>query len=338
MRIKLLIATADSDYAEHLSNVLAEKYAEVFEVSVCTTIERFGDVLAVNTFDAALLAPDFASASPAAPIRFPLILTDESLFDDTGDLVKIRKYQRVSSLTGQILELCAEISGGIGGLGAKKARVSAVWSPSGGSGKTTVALAYAAKLASKGKAALYLNLENFSSTSVYFADNGRSISKAFEKLESNVNLIFRSIRQQDSGTGIFYFCGPENYDDINILTADDIELLLNACAADIDELIIDLPSVCDERIQKIMAAAGAVFLVCDPTLTSQVKLRQFMNQHNVYEHIRAKIVLVCNKGAKTDEASMSGAHRTVRLPRVQSADPVSVYKTLSSGNFDIGDN
>ena len=34
MKIKLLIATADSEYAEHLSSVLAKKYADTFEVSV----------------------------------------------------------------------------------------------------------------------------------------------------------------------------------------------------------------------------------------------------------------------------------------------------------------
>ena len=334
MKIKLLIATADHDYAEHLSYILAEKHVDVFEANVCTSPERLRDLLDSNSFDAALLDPEFVSRISLSSIHLPLILTDDSYSDDFNDMKIIRKYQRISSIAGKILELYAETGKKISDFGGKKARVNAVWSPSGGSGKTTVALAYAAQSVSKGKEAIYLDLENFSSTSVYFHDSDRSISKVFDKLEANVGMVLLAMRQKDGDSGIYYFGGPENYDDINILTADDIELLINACAADIDELIVDLSSQCDERVRKIFAMADTVFLVCDPSAASQNKIRQFISQHNTFGDIRDKIVLVNNKGAKTAGIDIQ---RPVNLPLVQSADPKSVYKTLSSGNFDIGD-
>jgi len=248
-----------------------------------------------------------------------------------NQLKKIRKYQRISSIVGNVLENYAEIDKNTSGFGTNKARIIAVWSPSGGSGKTTVALAYSANKISSGKQLIYLNLENFSSTSAYFQENGKSISKVFEKLETNVHMFLTGISQHDLGSGITYFCGPDNYDDINILTASDIEIIIKACTAEIDELVIDLSNQCDEKVQKVFDLADTVFLVCDSSNTSQVKLKQFINQHNVYGKIKDKIVLVNNKGAKAVDQNLN---RIVHLPLVQSFDPVSIFKTLSSGNFD----
>ena len=331
MKIKLLIATADSDYAEHLSRVLAEKYAEVFTITVCSTTERLQDVLVVNGFDAALLEPSFTSACTASAVRLPLLLADEEGNALESSMKKVRKYQRVSAIAGNIMEYYAEISVGTDSCRTDKAHITAVWSPSGGSGKTTVSLALAAHRVLAGKQAVYLNLESFASTAAYFPDNGKSISKAFEKLDTNVQMFLMGIRQQDSGSGILYFCEPENYDDMNILTAEDIETLTKACAEGVDEVVLDLPSQCDGRVQAVLAFADTVLVVSDMSVTSQVKLRQFISQHNVFGKIQSKAVLVNNKNAKTTEPGFS---RTIQLPHVQSADSISIFKALSSGHFD----
>ena len=332
MKIKLLIATADSDYAEHLSNVLTEKYSETFEVSVCSSSERLRGLLASGRHDAALLEQSITFAVNLDSILLPLMLIDESEIVSESGLKHIRKYQRVSAIVGNVLENYAEVSMGISSYSADKAKITAVWSPSGGSGKTTVALAFAAHKVLSGKQSVYLSLENFSSASAYFQEvTGKSISKVFEKLDSNVQMFLMGIRQQDSGSGISYFCGPENYDDMNILTADDIETLVGACAAGVDELIVDMSSQCDERVKKVFGLADTVLIVCDPSSTSQGKLRQFINQHNVLGQIRDKAVLVNNKGAKKAETYTG---KSIQLPLLQSADPISVFKTLSGGNFD----
>lgn len=333
MKIKLLIATLDKDYAEYLSSVLSEKHADTFDVSLCSSAERMQELLTKNKYDVGLLDTNFTAEVNSNAIRLPLSLVDESgiAADSNNDLRKIRKYQRISTIAGNVLEGYAEVGANIAKFGDDKVQITAVWSPCGGTGKTSVALAYAANRVSAGKQTTYLNLENFSSTSAYFPENGRSISKVFEKLESNVDMFLLGIRQQDSGSGIFYFGGPENYDDMNILNAKDIETLINACATETDELVVDLSSQCDERIQKAFDIADTIFLVCDASSRCQVKLAQFINQHNVFGRIQEKLVLVNNKGAKIMDANIS---KTVNLPQIQSYDPVSVFKTLSGGNFD----
>jgi Mrp family chromosome partitioning ATPase len=334
MKIKLLIATSDTDYTAHLSDVLAQKYADTFEVAVCSSVERLSGLLAVHRFDAALLEEAFIAGVNLAAIHVPLLLWDETEVTavQTPAMQKIRKYQQISAIAGDILTACAQASVGAAGSGANKAYITAVWSPAGGVGKTTVALAYAAGKAAEGKQVLYLNLEHFSSTPLYFAETGRSISALFDKLSSNAGMLARAIWHQDSGTGVRYFCMPENYDDINILSQEDIIALLDACSGTVDELVIDLPCLCDQRIRQIFECAHRVMLVSDTTKTAQTKLRQFIQQHNVFEHLRNKAVLIANKGAMISEPLINAV---ISLPLVPASEEHTVYKTLSANRFEV---
>jgi len=331
MKIGLLIATTDKDYADRLTGTISKRYADTLEISVCSSEERLSDLTAANRYDAALLEPGFVSAVKPGSVQVQFLLSDGSGSGvEGGELRALRKYQRVSSMVGQILEGCAEINKSAV-LSANRAQITAVWSPAGGVGKTTVALAYAANRATGGRMVVYLSLESFSSTPVYFPETGRSISKAFEKLESNLQIFLLGIRQQDSGSGILYFCSPENYDDINILTAADVEKLITGCAAEIDELVIDLSSQVDLRTQKAFGMADKVLLITDPSMASQTKIKQFICQHNVFGQIQPKTILVNNKGANLSEERIN---KTVMLPMVQTNDPISVFKTLSGSRAD----
>jgi len=210
-----------------------------------------------------------------------------------------------------------------------------VWSPAGGVGKTAVALAYAARRVSEGKQAMYLNLESFSSTPLYFQESGKSISAIFEMLENsegNVGMLIRGIRRYDRGTGVAYFCRPDNYDDMNILAAENIITLMDACAGVTEELVVDMPCFCDERTQQIFTRADRVFLVTDTTDTAQIKLSQFASQHHAFERIKDKAVLVANKGAVASDLLKDAA---ISLPLVQSAEASAVFVTLSGCSFKV---
>ncbi|AZN39936.1 AAA family ATPase [Paenibacillus albus] len=333
MKIQLLIATSDKDYANHLSGVLLENHAESFEVTVCSALERLETLLSARTFDVALLEYSFIPSTGLSKVRLPLLLWDEtgSGNDDRGNYQKIRKHQRISRLSSNILEEYSQIAIGSSGFSGNKARITAVWSPSGGVGKTTVALAYAAQKAVGGGNVAYLDLEHFSSTAVYFPESGKSISTAFERLDGNAALLLKAIVLKDNGSGISYFTPPSNYDDMNELTVDDIGTLVAAVATHSDELIIDLPNICDERSRKIFEESSVIYLVIDGSKTADSKLQQFITQHNLFERIRSKIILVVNRGANIKNPRFD---RTVYLPSVSANDPVSVYKTLSGASFE----
>ena len=245
-------------------------------------------------------------------------------------MIRIKKYQRISSIVAEVLSYSAIYLPCGRDPDFERARVTAIWSPAGGVGKTAVALAYAAKVVSEGKQALYLDLEPFSSVPVYFNETGRSISAIFEMLENgegNVKMLIRSTSQQDFG-GIKYFCKPDNYDDINILSAENIEKLTNACAGVTDELVIDMSCVCDERARRVFSLADKVFLVVDQSAASQIKMNQFASQHSDFLQIKDKVTLVANKGAAIN---VPFVETIVSLPFVKSTDRLEVYQTMSAG-------
>jgi len=332
-KIKLLIATDDTDYADHLSKSISERNADVIEVHVCCSPERLRELLMAQRFDAALLEASLIAGADLSAISLPLLLWTEGecVAAAPPELAKIEKYQRISSIAAGVVEFCAKASPDLCFPDSQKARISAVWSPAGGVGKTAAALAYAAKMVKDGKQALYLNLEPFSSVPAYFPEPGKSISTIFETLdnsEGNIRMLVKGLCRQDSG-GIAYFCKPDNFDDINILTAGNIATLMNACAFVTDELVVDMSCVCDERTRQVFRLADRIFLVTDPTSAAQVKLSQFVSQHDVFDSIRDKTTLVANKGATVD---MTLTGETVSLPFIHSPDHICVYKTLSA-NF-----
>ena len=332
MKLQLLIAIGHQDYMEHLSDVLTQRYGETFEVSVCSTGERLRELLSRRRFDAALLDETLAEEADLSAVRLPLLLWDgaAALGPRGAEMEKLRKYQRISTMTGQVLERYAAVCDSPAGFETGRGRITAVWSPAGGCGKTTVALAYAAQLVSRGKKTVYLDLEPFSSTPVYFADPERGLTDVFEKLDGNLKLLFQSIRREDSGSGILYFGRPDNYDDIEILTPDDVTALLQGASAGVEELVVDLGSSCDRKTRRILELAAQVLLVTDGTQASRVKCGQFRAQHDLYALLADRLTVVANRGAR---GTAQAGERTVSLPLVQSDDPVVVYKTLSAGYF-----
>lgn len=330
MRIQLLIASEDKDYCQHLSRVLAERYADTFEVSICSTHDKLAATLTGHRYDVALLSVQMAQDAKLDKVTLPLLLWDDAAAEWNGqELANVRKYQRISHLTGDVLGRYAKVAGRKNLPDSDRVRICAVWSPAGGTGKTTTALAYAAQQVAAGRKTVYLDLEYFSSTSVYFPADGKSISEAFENLDGNLELMLQSIRCQDAGSGIYYFCAPNNYDDMNILTPENIEELVLAAGRGVDEVVLDLSSVCDERCHHIMNLADRILLVTDSTPRSLTKLQQFQSQSNLFEQLRDKITLVCNMGAQ----ATAPVARTVTLPSLRADNPTSVYKSLSAHKF-----
>ena len=332
MKIQLLIAVGESDYAEHLSSVMAESYEDVFEVNICSDTERMERMLAAHQFDVALFDAQMVEAGSFGSIRLPVVLCDElSQIGPRGEgLKKIRKHQRISGIISEILSGYAEASNNRNMFNDAPAHITVVWSPAGGSGKTTAALAYGAQKVAQGQKTLYLNLEPFSSGEVYFEEKGRSISTVLDKLENNAELLLRSVRMEDNGSGIYYLGKPENYDDVNILTADDVATLITDCAHGMDELVVDMGNTYDMKVRRALEMADKVLLVIDASPASRMKWEQFKTQHDLYGCISSKLTLVANRGVKVGSAE---AVRVVSLPLVQSNDPVVVYKTLSVGYF-----
>jgi cellulose biosynthesis protein BcsQ len=329
MKIQILIAAVDNDYSERLSSVLSQDYADTFIVSVCSSPSSLSELLTAHKYDVALLDAELITENLLlSNISLPLLLSENFASVEQINILKIQKYQRVSGLVSDILERYAKILPASTDVrGKKTTRLTAVYSPGGGTGKTSVALAYAAKLAYGGSQVTYFELETFSSIPLYFDNSGKSISSILAGLnEGNIELLLQSVRQKDHLTGISYFCAPETYADMGVLTAEEIKLLFSALAEITDELVADLPNECNEVTQTVLEMANSVLLVTDHTKTSAEKLRQFTTQHNIFAQISEKTALIANKSGRLPEVRTLAS---AALPLIQSDDCKTVLKMLT---------
>jgi len=334
MRVKMLIASTDTQYADFLSDNISTHHADAVEVSVCSTLECLNELLPKQRFDVALMDKVMLEAADKSSITLPMLLWSEN--ETTAELPepeRIRKHQRISSIIAAVHERYAKVSKSKFNYDSRNANITAVWSPAGGVGKTTVALAYADSKVSEDYEVFYLNLETFSSVPGYFSKSSKSISRVFEMLDNNegdAKMLIQGISCRENG--IMYLCCPDNFDDICILTRDDIKELIASCAALSDELVIDLSCACDSRTRQVFELADKVLIVTESSLSAGTKLTQFVSQNDVFDSIKEKTTLIANKGAEVISPVMESV---MSLPLVPSDNVVEVYKALSEKSFRV---
>jgi len=329
MKVKLLIATIDAVYAKLLSDHISEHHADSIDISVCSTLERIQETLSGQRYDAALIDSTLINSIDTCKINLPLLLwsEDEKSCEISPATGTGNKYQRRSKIIAAILEKYAGVSKSIYLTDSKAAVITAVWSPAGGVGKTTVALSYAMSCVSEGRSVFYLNLEDFSGVPGYLGTGGKSISSVFEMLdtqEGNIKMLIRAISSHDKG--ITYLCEPDNFDDMCVLSSDNIRELVRACAELSDELVIDLSCSCDIRTCTVFDIADRILIVTEQTTSAEYKLNQFTAQNNIFERIKDKTAIVANKGASITDPPTDNV---ISLPHIQANDAISVCGVLS---------
>ena len=109
-------------------------------------------------------------------------------------------------------------------------------------------------------------------------------------------------------------------------TPEDVARLLEGCAANADEVVVDLGSACDGRTRKILELADQVWLVGDGSMVCRAKCHQFRTQHDVYGEIAPKLTVVANRGARNVALP---EERELSLPKVHADDPAAVYRALA---------
>lgn len=330
MKIRLIVATNDAIYAEKFYNGAIQQRDDV-DVSICTDYAKLDAIMSTSFYDVCMIESDGANFVDRNKAKLWLLLRDDH--KDTGsnfsELQYVEKYQRISTLLSQVIGLYAQIAPEAAVPG-KNGKITVVWSPAGGVGKTTLALAKAAGAAREKKKVRYLNLESFCGTPVLFQEPGNSLSAVFEEMFENVALQIQGLQSIDRSTGMSYFGQPANYDDLNMLTCEETGLLIKAAQCDVDELIIDLSSICDKKTVETFEIADQIVLVTDNSRIAQCKLQQFMTQNNVYRKFMNKMMLIANKGATVSAAQEISM---IRLPLIQSTDPIAVYTKLAANKF-----
>ena len=348
MRIKLAILEKDQSYLNRLVTAFGTKYADKFEIYSFTDKD-----IAIATIESARIDVFVASDSfeidiASIPSRCGFAyFVDSADIDLLNDQRAICKFQKADLIYKQILSVYSEKADGISGLklGDESAKLFAFCSVGGGAGASSMAAAAAIHFASKNKKTLYLNLEKFGSSDVFFTGEGQfdmsDIVFALKSKKTNLPLKLESCVKQDE-RGVYFYSQAKVALDMHELTADDIVRLISEIklTGSYDYIIIDMDFALDSNILKIFRQTHAVIWVCDGSEISNSKILRAYAALSIIEQgsdspLTNRLCLVYNKFSNKSSKTVGdiGIKNIGGAPRYEHASTAQAVEQLSKMEF-----
>lgn len=336
MRIRIAIADENRDYVERLLCVL-EDYEDL-AISVYTDERSLNEALVSKRFDVLLFDPQiFKLQTSLKNVVLPIMLLNDSFDvpDIFKDVCKIKKFQRISRIHQQILELFSDASKDIGATFVNK-RVGTilVYSPVGGVGKTTMALALATRLARTGRKTLYVNFEDIASEDCYLPqDGGKGLSEMVANLGENINfsLKIQGLVKEKEGN-LYYFNHFDSPNDVLELQASEIQELVEKITQSgvFDSIVIDTGVTPNEKLRMLLEISDSIVIIEKNDMMAARKLSVFYSQSHLINEYASKMRRVVNfdrgKGSRvTPNIPVVGV-----IDEVQSPDAAQFISALAS--------
>ncbi len=335
-RIKLVIADTDETYLENLVNFFMRSHSGRFQVNSFTKQEYLYKFLQEEEprADILLVSPDlFTAPIPENRVKTVILLTGGRIPSELGHLESVGKYQHGDRLVAGILRIYSESNKEEVFLsdGGKPTRLIAVYSPSGGTGKTTIAVNLCMQCISRGLSSFYLNLESIPSTSSFFTSkNEQNLSHMlFYIKEKNKNLGLRveALKSIDA-TGVHYFEPQDRLAEVEDMSAEELNVLLGQMKKlnQYDAVVVDMSSSFSRQNLGILKFCDFIVFVLDPALASYTRARVLEKELDILAekenvHIRDKIIPIFNKYSpdsfyEAEGLALTDMHTSVKLPVV----------------------
>jgi cellulose biosynthesis protein BcsQ len=306
--------------------------------------------------DILLISPDILTDSlPKEKFRCIMLLSTGRVDEKLNKYAAIDKYQTGEAVVGTILGIYSEQSTDTLTLPGedKKTRVIGIYSPQGGSGKTSISLGCAIQCTDRGQKIFYLNLENIHSTQLFLESKSeKNLSHIFYYLKeniSNLDMKIESVKQVDRETRIHFFLPPESALEYEELTIEDFQRLINHLRqmAVYDAVFVDMSSAFDSRNIAILEACDQVLVVLAHEAAALVKAERLSKEIDIAFRkfgidLREKLFFVLNKynpevELDIDNISWVEKKAAVRIPLEPSLLVCDEGKCIINQNNDFGE-
>lgn len=291
MNISIAIADADRSYLDKIVEVLQEY--EDLTVSGYTNAELLQSSLETKRYDILLFDPDISENKMSfSNIKLAICLYSEEAGNAAmyADYEKVHKYQRISMIYKEVLKAYADKAGYVADFNREQnTQMIAVYSPVGGSGKTTVALALAGRMANAGKKVLFLSMEELDSSSYCnpHTEETDGITSLLEAIGENANIELKLKGIMKNGlNGMSYVEGFSRIVDFNIVSKEEAGELLEKVRkyAGAEVIVIDMESRMDSIGEVIFEKADHIIVIERAGELPTQKLNMFAEQAVVAEH------------------------------------------------------
>ena len=308
MRIRIAILDKDQNYLNRLSEALGGKYPNKFQIYSFTDKNIAVDNLKNLKIDVLITDESFELdfSSISQKMGFAYLVEANDLESYKGQKV-ICKYQKIDTIYKEILNIYAETVDGSASFRTDGGQSTVVVfaSPIGGVGTSSCAAACAKHIAKKNQNVLYLSLELFSSSDIFFSGEGKynmsDIIYALKSRMSNLQLKLESCVKHDE-SGVCFYSQPKVALDMREIDVSDINKLIDELRqnSSYEYIIIDIDFGLDDVAIQVMEKSSVTVLISDGTDLSNNKLLRAMDSIGLIEqskniNITNKISILYNK-------------------------------------------
>lgn len=292
-RIPLIIADEDPDFLHSLSSYLLEDYGQTFDVLTFSQVEYLDDYLTEQARTGILLISPamLQTETIMQPGLLRILLSNEAgqlepksrLGRANPECGQIFKYLSGPELVKSIMAILSESENCLSSVlsTSKKTSITAIYSPAGGVGKTTIALGCALQTAWEGKKVFYLNLEGSPSTGLFFEEvQGEGLATVLYYLQAkkeNASLKIKALINTDLGSQIDYFAPTESgleLDEEGINALPELfNFLRNSC--DYDLIYVDLGNEINTNFFRALDICDFILLINTPDPVCRLKVELF---------------------------------------------------------------
>ncbi|MCR1961192.1 hypothetical protein CWE04_05420 [Thomasclavelia cocleata] len=308
MKIKVALLDNNVVYLNKISNALKSNYGQKLDLYIFTSKETLLQSINLSDLHVLIVNKLMFDFQEIADIKIAKGYFSESKeISEINNFKAINKFQKINDFLEEILNLYEEcferIS--INKTNSNQAKIISYTSFSGGTGTSTIAISEAISKTKKGFKVLYLNLEYFDSTDVYFKNHqDTSFSNVvFLLKKDDMNLaskLEKNLSKDDNG--VFYYSSPIILlDKLEINNIDDINKLITALKQmEFDYIIIDRNIDFSIVEKTIFDLSDSLRFVVDGTKIGNYKFLKLINSLSLVDKrenssICQKIGIIYNK-------------------------------------------
>ncbi|MCL1917786.1 MAG: chromosome partitioning protein ParA [Peptococcaceae bacterium] len=289
MKVKLAILESDKNYLNRIATVFTNKFADKLEIYSYADENIAMSSLHSSKIDVFISCTDFDIDIKGIPQGCGFAyLVDTPNTGMHKEQKAIFKFQKAESIYREILSILNQAAGAAGaagnaggadrGDGTGETKIIGFVSASGGAGSSTLAAACAMAIARKGRSVLYLNIEAFGTSNIFFKGQGQfdfgDVLYAIKNNKPSLALKLESTVKQDE-CGVYFYDPAQIALDVTGMSTGEFEHLLNlTIEAQYNYIIMDMDfSPHETCIDKLKHMQQLVF-VSDGSEIANAKLKK----------------------------------------------------------------
>lgn len=347
MKNKIVLLDNDTNYVNRMVDILNTKYPNEIEAYAFTKMDLVINFINEKKIHMLIMSEELELQEDQIPPKCGICyLVEDENIDKLNGKNTVCKFQKIDSIFRQIKGVCAEYTPeGMSFGGGSVEHIVAFYSPAGGVGCTSAAVACAKYFAARQKKTLYLNFEKTGSTDLYFHGQGREdfsdVIYALKGGKGNLSLKLESMVRQDL-SGVYYFESTMNALDNCELTKDDIEKLLQVLKSvgNYQIIVIDFNFHFGKEDWSILEHSSRYIMVTDGRPESNRKCEkayyaivQKINDESVNISAQGMMVFY-NRFSSKNGARLTGLdmEELGGIPKIEASDYKIIINEMSQSN------